>query len=81
MRSATSSGRLVSDHLEAQVSGAGGHDHPITFETATHFGLKVSSELPAEFLDLMALYPQPVRRQPSVEYLPVRRRVEEIRRD
>ncbi len=30
-----------------------------------------------EFLDLMSLYPQPVRRQPTVEYLPHQRRFEE----
>src|SRR6266850_3768170 len=46
------------------------HDHPITFETAKSFGLPVRSDLPPEFLDLMTLFPQPVRRQPTVEYLP-----------
>jgi ClpP class serine protease len=50
------------------------HDHPITFETAKAYGLPVRSDIPAEFLDLMSLYPQPVRRQPSVEYLPEPRR-------
>ena len=52
------------------------HDHPITFEAAKRFGLPVSSKIPPEFLDLMSLYPQPVRRQPTVEYLPERRSVE-----
>src|SRR6202049_2339658 len=46
------------------------HDHPITYETAKSFGLPVRSDIPVEFLDLMNLYPQPVRRQPTVEYLP-----------
>ena len=46
------------------------HDHPITYEAAGGFGLPVRSDIPDEFLDLMALYPQPVRRQPTVEYLP-----------
>jgi ClpP class serine protease len=50
------------------------HDHPITYETARKFGLPVRSDIPPEFFDLMALYPQPVRRQPTVEYLPERRR-------
>jgi ClpP class serine protease len=50
------------------------HDHPITFETAKGFGLPVRCDMPPEFLDLMNLYPQPVRRQPTVEYLPERRR-------
>ena len=49
------------------------HDHPITFEVAKSFGLPVRSDIPPEFLDLMGLYPQPVRRQPTVEYLPERR--------
>ena len=56
------------------------HDHPITVDTAKSFGLPVRSDIPAEFLDLMSLYPQPVRRQPTVEYLPERRRIDEVRR-
>jgi ClpP class serine protease len=52
------------------------HDHPITYETAKSFGLPVRCDIPSEFLDLMNLYPQPVRRQPTVEYLPVPRRHE-----
>ena len=55
------------------------HDHPITYETAQRFGLPVRSDMPAEFLDLMHLYPQPVRRQPTVEYLPEPRRAEGFR--
>jgi ClpP class serine protease len=51
------------------------HDHPITFDLAKSFGLPVRSDIPDEFLDLMHLYPQPVRHQPAVEYLPERRRV------
>jgi ClpP class serine protease len=58
--------RLLSD-------GTWTHDNPITFERASGFGLPVSDKLPTEILDLMALYPQPVRRQPTVEYLPERR--------
>jgi ClpP class serine protease len=50
------------------------HDHPILYETARSFGLPVRSDIPSEVLDLMGLYPQPVRRQPTVEYLPERRR-------
>jgi ClpP class serine protease len=55
------------------------HDHPITYETAKSFGLPVRSDIPSEFLDLMGLYPQPVRRHPTVEYLPVPRRTEDFR--
>src|SRR2546423_3529762 len=50
------------------------HDHPITDEQAQSFGLPVRGDIPSEFLDLMNLYPQPVRRQPTVEYLPEHRR-------
>ena len=52
------------------------HDHPITYETAKGFGLPVSAEMPPDVLNLMSLYPQPVRRQPTVEYLPEHRRAE-----
>lgn len=55
------------------------HDHPITYETAKSFGVPVRADIPAEFLDLMSLYPQPVRRQPTVEYLPGPRRYDGIR--
>ena len=49
------------------------HDHPITFERAKQFGLPVRSDIPEDVLNLMSLYPQPVRRQPTVEYLPIPR--------
>ncbi|MGA2146678.1 MAG: hypothetical protein ABSH49_17145 [Bryobacteraceae bacterium] len=49
------------------------HDFPITFDYAKRLGLHVSSEMPPEVLELMTLYPQPVRRFPTVEYLPGRR--------
>jgi len=57
------------------------HDHPITFETAKGFGLPVRSDIPSDFIDLMALYPQPVRHQPAVEYLPEPRRLNDARRE
>jgi ClpP class serine protease len=57
------------------------HDHPITFDTAKKFGLPVRSDIPSEILDLMALYPQPVRRQPTVEYLPERRQYNDFRNE
>lgn len=46
------------------------HDYPITYEEAKKLGLKVSKDIPKEIYQLMSLYPQPVRRLPSVEYLP-----------
>jgi ClpP class serine protease len=50
------------------------HDYAISAEEALRLGLHVSTELPEEILRLMSLYPQPVRRHPSVEYLPGPRR-------
>jgi ClpP class serine protease len=47
------------------------HDYPITYEEARTFGLHVVKEIPQEVYELMSLYPQPVRRQPSVEYTPL----------
>jgi len=58
------------------TTGTWTHDYPITCGEAQRFGLKVRSDIPREFLELMGLYPQPVRRQPSVEYLPIPRRGE-----
>jgi ClpP class serine protease len=61
---------------EMMSEGRWTHDHPITFDVAQRLGLKVRSDMPPEVLQLMTLYPQPVRRQPSVEYLPFPRRAE-----
>jgi ClpP class serine protease len=47
------------------------HDYPITYEEAKTLGLHVVREIPQEVYELMSLYPQPVRRQPSVEYTPL----------
>ena len=58
------------------ATGTWNHDYPITFAEAERLGLKVRSDMPAEVLELMSLYPQPVRRQPTVEYLPFPRRSE-----
>ncbi len=63
------------DALAEELSqGQWTHDYPITPGEARRMGLPVSTEIPEEFLQLMTLYPQPVRRSPSVEYLPVPRR-------
>jgi ClpP class serine protease len=56
-------------------SGTWTHDYPIGFDEATRLGLKVSSEMPQEVMQLMSLFPQPMRHQPSVQYVPVDRRV------
>jgi ClpP class serine protease len=54
------------------------HDFAITYEAAKRLGLNVSDQMPIEVLELMDLYPQPVRQQPSVTYLPWRRRATEV---
>ena len=67
----------VSDNLAVILSqGEWTHDFPITFEFAKQLGLHVSSEMPPEVLEVMTLYPQPVRHYPTVEYLPGRRMAE-----
>jgi ClpP class serine protease len=64
----------VVDNLAAMLSeGRWTHDFPITFEYAKELGLHISSKMPPQVLELMALYPQPVRHYPTVEYLPGRR--------
>lgn len=46
------------------------HDYPITVDQAASLGLPVETDLPDEVADLMALYPQPARPTPTVEYVP-----------
>ncbi len=50
------------------------HDYPITAEHAKELGLPVRTDIPDEILSLMNMFPQPVRRQQSVEFLPIPRR-------
>jgi ClpP class serine protease len=52
------------------TSGTWTHDYPITYERARDLGLRVRSDMPEAMLQLMHLYPQPTRHQPSVEYFP-----------
>ncbi len=49
------------------------HDYPITYEEAKALGLNVSTDIPQEIYQLMSLYRQPVRQQPTVEYIPIPR--------
>jgi ClpP class serine protease len=57
----------VADQLS---QGTWTHDRPISFKEAQELGLPVSSDMPAEFYQMMALFPQPTQRQPSVQYIP-----------
>jgi hypothetical protein len=59
------------DIAKLLTSGTWTHDYPITCERARDLGLPVNSDMPENMLRLMQLYPQPMRRQPSVEYVPL----------
>jgi ClpP class serine protease len=66
---------------EKLATGTWTHDYPIWAATAKEFGLHVSTNMPDDVLELMKLYPQPVRTQSGggVEYLPVPRQKEATR--
>ncbi|SET27475.1 SDH family Clp fold serine proteinase [Oceanicella actignis] len=73
---------LLSKHLEPDAAkalaarlatGAWTHDYPISADEAREMGLPVNTEIPDEVLELMTLYPQPVRQTGGVEYIPTPR--------
>lgn len=55
------------------ASGVWTHDYPITVSEARELGLPISTEMPEEIYQIMALYPQTAQRRPSVEYIPAPR--------
>ena len=55
---------------EKLTSGRWTHDYPISAAEAHALGLPISTEMPEEILDLMVLFPQPVRMTQSVEFGP-----------
>jgi ClpP class serine protease len=60
---------------EKLSAGIWTHDYPIWASTGKSLGLPVSTQMPNDVLQLLTLYPQPVRMQGGgVEYLPVERR-------
>jgi ClpP class serine protease len=62
---------------EKLSTGTWTHDYPIEPGEAKQLGLNISTDMPDAVLELMALYPQPVRsRAGGVEYLPVPRQKE-----
>jgi ClpP class serine protease len=77
--------RLPADQASALAeklaTGTWTHDYPIWASTARALGLPVSTDMPDAVLDLMKLYPQPVKAQSGggVEYLPVPRQGEPAR--
>jgi ClpP class serine protease len=71
--------KLAEKHMPAEeanklarafTEGRWTHDYPIVYEEAKQLGLPVSLEMPQEVYQLMNLYPQPVRRQSMVQYVP-----------
>jgi ClpP class serine protease len=61
----------VADMAKLMTRGTWTHDYPITYDRARELGLPVRSDMPENMMRLMQLYPQPIRRQPSVEYVPL----------
>src|ERR1700738_588815 len=61
---------------EKLTSGTWKRAHQIWASTAKSLGLSISTDMPHDVLQLLTLYPQPVRMQGGggVEYLPVERR-------
>jgi ClpP class serine protease len=55
------------------ASGVWTHDYPITVREARELGLPISTDMPEEIYQMMALYPQTAQRRPSVEYIPAPR--------
>jgi ClpP class serine protease len=77
--------KMPQDKAEALAeklsTGQWTHDYPISPSEAKELGLPVSTDMPDAVLELMTLYPQPVRSQGGgVEYLPVPRQKETLRR-
>jgi ClpP class serine protease len=72
------SAQEASATAEKLASGTWTHDYPIWASTASSLGLPISTDMPDDVLQLMNLYPQPVRMQNGggVQYLPVPRRNE-----
>jgi ClpP class serine protease len=80
--------RLPAEKAEALAeklsTGIWTHDYPLFAATAKELGLPVSTDMPNDVLDLMKLYPQPVRAQSGgggVEYLPIPRQKEAVSRE
>lgn len=77
--------KMPEDKAEALAeklsTGQWTHDYPISPTEAKELGLPVSTDMPDVVLELMTLYPQPVRSQGGgVEYLPVPRQKETLRK-
>ncbi len=68
-------GREKAEKLAQLLSqGTWTHDHPISWNEAKAMGLPIKTDMPPIFYELMSLFPQPIKREPTVEFLPIPRR-------
>lgn len=76
----TAATRLLEKHMDTKkaralakklATGTWTHDYPISAEEAKDMGLPVTVDMPQDVLDMMKLYPQPVRQSGGVEYIPL----------
>lgn len=59
----------VAEFIAAELSqGRWTHDYPITADEARQLGLRVDNAMPEAVLEMMRLYPQPLRSARTVEY-------------
>jgi len=66
--SANDAATALADKL---TTGTWTHDYGISSEEAKQLGLPVSTDMPQEVYDFMALFAQPTRTRSAVEYVPV----------
>lgn len=52
------------------TSGKYTHDYPISSEELASMGLNITTKMPNDIYDLIALYPQASPQRPSVQYIP-----------
>lgn len=67
-------GKEKAEELSQLLSqGTWTHDHPISWNEAKAMGLPIKTDMPPMFYELMSLFPQPVKTEPSVEFRPIPR--------
>lgn len=67
--SGTVSPNAAANIAQLLSSGRWTHDYPIDAAHAKEIGLNVSTDMPSDLMELMALFPETVRRTPSVKWL------------
>ncbi|MBT8471835.1 MAG: hypothetical protein KJN99_04470, partial [Marinicaulis sp.] len=75
----------VSDNAAISIaeqlsSGRWTHDYPIAYGEAREIGLNVSNQMPADIMQLMALFPDTVNRNRSVKYFSEQARVMKMKK-